>query len=393
MEKTKEYQDLLEELRKDLGSSKDGDMVGRVADEVEKRLAKSNPRFSPVTGMVDHTAIPTLGEFAKAVYCKEHNKQMEPEVEKALGESQGSTGGFLLYDEFRPDLQKLIIEDQVVRPNARIIPMAMETVLVPRIVDTSHVSSIHGGVKGTWVAEASTLSSVATGDPAVGQIRLICKKFSDYVLVSNELLMDSPISVTALLQTLLREGLGFFEDVAMLNGTGNGQPLGVLKCPALISATRSKTGHVIYDDIVNMQSRLFPSSWKRGVWVCSPDVFPDLATMSLAVGTGGSAIWVNGYGDPAKNAPPQTLFGRPLIISEKMSALGTTGDIGLFDFTYYLIGDRMELALTSSDQVAFATDQTAFRIIERLDGQPWISSALTPNNASANTLSAFVVLS
>jgi hypothetical protein len=52
----------------------------------------------------------------------------------------------------------------------------------------------------------------------------------------------------------------------------------------------------------------------------------------------------------------------------------------------------MQMALTSSEHVAFASDQTAFRIIERLDGQTWINSALIPNNASANTLSAFVSL-
>jgi HK97 family phage major capsid protein len=243
-------------------------------------------------------------------------------------------------------------------------------------------------VRGTWGAEAGALG---TGDPNFGQFRLIAKKFSDYVLVSNELVADSPISVEAILKDLLREGLGFFEDCSFLSGTGVGEPKGVLNCGALISGERTSTGHVVYDDLVNMQSRLFPSSWKRAVWVASPAVFPDLAKMSVAVGTGGSAIWINGFGSNMANAAPQTLLGRPLIISEKVPTLGTAGDIMLCDFSYYIIGDRMQMALTSSDQVAFATDQTAFRIIERLDGAPWIDSALTPKNGGA-TLSAFITL-
>lgn len=333
-----------------------------------------------------------MGKYCQAVATREHGKQFGTvtDVElKALGESQGSTGGFLLYDEFKPELQKLVIEDQVVRPRARTIPMAMETILVPRIVDTTHASSIHGGVKGTWGAEAGSLG---TGDPAFGQLRLIAKKFSDYVLVSNELLMDSPISVPPMLSVLLREGVGFFEDVDMLFGSGVNKPIGIMSSGSLISCTRTKTSHIVYDDIRNMQVRLFPSSYARSYWVCSPGALGDLLNMSIAVGTGGSAVMITNIpGQSAADSFPLRIFGRPLIVSEKMSDLGTAGDIMLADFSYYLIGDRMQMSLTTSDQVAFATDQTAFRIIERLDGAPWIASTLTPNNGGS-TLSAFVTL-
>lgn len=100
----------------------------------------------------------------------------------------------------------------------------------------------------------------------------------------------------------------------------------------------------------------------------------------------------NVVGQTAAQSPAMFLLGRPVLVSEKVPTLGTSGDIGLYDFGYYLIGDRMALALTTSDQRYFETDQTAFRVIERLDGQSWINSALTPYNGGA-TLSAFVVLS
>ena len=402
MEKTKEYTDLLEELRKDLGPGKDGDIVARVQEAVFKKLESlpedTKRKFSSAMGLtekVEEKPIKRLGDFAQAVYAKEHNltsirgKSTE-NIVKALGESQGSTGGFLLYEEFKPELLKLIIEDQVVRPRAKIIPMAMETVLIPRIVDTTHASSIHGGIKGTWGAEAGALGS---GDPAVGQVRLLAKKFSDYVTVSNELLMDSPISVEALLSTLLREGLGFFEDADFINGTGADRPVGVLASPALISTTRTTTSHLKWADAVNLWSRIFPSSQKRAVWVYSPAAFADIAQFATVVGTGGSSVWISGAGagNTAVDSPPMVLMGRPMICSEKVPTLGTAGDLGLYDFSYYLIGDRMQLSLTTSDQVAFATDQTAFRIIERLDGQPWIASALTPYNGG-DTLSAFVTV-
>ncbi len=413
--KTEEYKSLVEELKKDIAPSQH-EYIDAKFEEIKKSLAqersfttnagadkkeeglavfkslapgKPNAVVDKNTGkeLMSAEMVQSLSGFAKAVYAREHNQDMPEGVKRALGETQGSTGGFMVPYEFRPELLRLIIEDQVVRPRAQVVPMATDTLLYPRIVDTTHATTIHGGVKGTWTAEAGTLGS---GDPAFGQLQLIAKKFTDYVTVSNELIMDSPISIAPLLAVLLREGLGFFEDHDMLWGTGAGQVKGIMNSAALISTTRTKTSHIEYDDITNMQVRLFPSSYKRAVWVCSPGALNDLLKMSLAVGTGGNGVFITNIpGQSAADEFPMRIFGRPLVVSEKMANLGTAGDLMVFDPSYYIIGDRMDLTLTSSEHVAFATDQTAFRIVERLDGSPWIDSALTPNNGG-DTLSAFV---
>ena len=48
--------------------------------------------------------------------------------------------------------------------------------------------------------------------------------------------------------------------------------------------------------------------------------------------------------------------------------------------------------MAASEQFAFQNDQTAYRIIERVDGRPWLQSPLTPHNGGP-TLSAYVGLS
>jgi HK97 family phage major capsid protein len=409
-ERTPEVQKAIDELAKDVSA----ESIEKVKSFADGLMADMSRKFTPAmgtngegkdapAGIYKELARNAKGDmppatekelelagYAKAVYAREHGKELTPEVRKALGETTGSTGGFLIPYEFRPELLKLIIEDQVVRPRAQVVPMATDTLIYPRINDTSHATTIHGGVKGTWTAEASALG---TGDPAFGQLQLIAKKFSDYVTVSNELLNDSPVSMAPLLGNLLREGLGFFEDVDFLTGSGANKPRGISTSSALVSLTsRAVTSHINYADIVGMQTRLFPSSYKRAVWVCSPGALNDLLQMTINVGAGGSAVFITNIpGQSAADTFPMSIFGRPLIISEKMADLGTAFDIMVFDPTYYIIGDRMDLSLTSSEHVAFATDQTAFRIIERLDGAPWINSPLTPNNGGA-TLSAFVAL-
>jgi hypothetical protein len=50
----------------------------------------------------------------------------------------------------------------------------------------------------------------------------------------------------------------------------------------------------------------------------------------------------------------------------------------------------MALQASSSPHYLFQQDKTAFRLLSRLDGHPWLQSALTAHQDSSNTLSAFV---
>src|SRR5690606_30281952 len=134
-------------------------------------------------------------------------------------------------------------------------------------------------------------------------------------------------------------------------------------------------------------SRMLPQSLGRAVWVANIDTFPQLATMSLAVGTGGSAIWLNN----GVEGPPMTILGRPVIFTEKVPKVGDANDITFLDFGYYLIGDRRATRAEASVHAQFTTDQTVYRIIERVDGRGWIQSAITPDKSS-QTLSPFVGL-
>ena len=84
-----------------------------------------------------------------------------------------------------------------------------------------------------------------------------------------------------------------------------------------------------------------------------------------------------------------TILGRPVVFTEKAKTVGAAGDISFVDFGYYLIGDRQVMTASSSPHFKFQSDKTAYRIIERVDGRPWLQSAITPQTGST-TLSPFV---
>ena len=74
-----------------------------------------------------------------------------------------------------------------------------------------------------------------------------------------------------------------------------------------------------------------------------------------------------------------------------VAGLTSQGDVNFVDFAQYLIGDRMSMSAELSTDYKFANDVTAFRFIERVDGRPWLQSAITPKNNTA-TLSPYVQL-
>jgi HK97 family phage major capsid protein len=197
----------------------------------------------------------------------------------------------------------------------------------------------------------------------------------------------------AFMDATLPRAMAFYEDLDYISGSGVGCPLGGLHANngALLvidKETSQDAATVVWKNVLKMYGRMLPSSLGKAVWLASPDVFVELATMALNVGTGGSAVWLT----DGTGAPVLTLLGRPVIMSEKApGALGAQGDLSLVDWSMYLIGDYQNMTVDSSPHVKFTSDKTTYRAIARNDGRPWIQSPITPRNNSA-TLSAFVTL-
>lgn len=336
----------------------------------------------------------TASDFFQTIW---HNTHKTPDIQAKLGRLRNafsstvpSEGGFLIPELIRSELLRVSLETSIVRSRARVIPMETLRVPFPAIDSTSNVSSVYGGIVGYWTEEGAALTNSSA---SFSRIVLDAKKLTAYTEVPNELISDSIGSFEAFLNQIFPEALGFYEDVAFINGSGVGEPLGCLAAgnAAKISVsaeTGQATNTIVWENIVKMFARMLPGSLDRAVWVCSIDTFPELATMALSVGTGGSAIWLNN----GAAGPPMTILGRPVIFTEKTPGLlGTLGDISFVDFGFYLIGDRQVMSAMSSPHFKFQNDQTAYRIIERLDGKPWLQSAITPKN-NGSTLSPFVQL-
>lgn len=345
--------------------------------------AALDAKFGNNTGMRDFMRATWHKNIAKGLYGPERDEIVR--VQNSFGSNVPADGGFLIPESLRSDLLRVALETAVVRSRARVIPMESLTVPYPTIDDTSHASSVYGGLIGYWTEESAAITSSST---RFGKVLLHARKLAAYSEVPNELFMDAIVSFMAFINEAFPEGIAWFEDTAFLTGSGVGQPLGALNANAKVTVAvenGQSSGTIAWENIVKMYARMLPSSQGRAVWVAHLNAFPELATMALSVGTGGSAIWLNN----GVAGPPMTILGRPVIFTEKVPALGAAGCVNYLDFGYYLIGDRQTIQADSSPHFKFSSDVTAVRFIERVDGQPWLQSAITPQNGS-DTLSPFV---
>jgi HK97 family phage major capsid protein len=169
--------------------------------------------------------------------------------------------------------------------------------------------------------------------------------------------------------------------------------LGILNSGGLVSVAKEsgqKADSLVFENILKIWSRMLGPSRSNAVWLINQSAEQQLFSMSLSVGTGGAPVYLPGGG--ASDRPYASLFGRPVIPCEQCAALGDKGDIILADFSNgYILAEKGGIQADVSIHVSFLYDQSVFRFIMRVDGQPMLSSAVTPYKGS-DALGHFVTL-
>ncbi len=341
--------DIVDKLLKEHG-------VNRPQMTLQGDGAKHNAQYNVLAPgvKVDEIGFTNIGDFAKTAWHKapaSDKRSRLHEVSNAFSSNEPSAGGFLIPETMRSEIMTLALEASVVRPRATVLTMSTPDQLVPFNDSTSNASSVFGGFIFYWSEEAANSANNAT-NAKFGRMKLHVNDLIGYSQVPNELMADAA-GLDSWLRQSLPKGLGFFEDIAFLNGPGAGQPLGALNAAnAAIVTVAKETGQVadtiVTDNILKMFSRMLPSSLGSAVWVVNQTAFPSLMKLTIDVGTGGAPVMLMDI----RNAPNITILGRPVIFTEKAAAIGDLNDISFIDFSYYMIGDRQAVSRTRADSTS-----------------------------------------
>lgn len=374
-----------EELRTELDEAK-ARMDALEAQDGEPNKTKDDPT----------RPFKSFGEQLKAVHHAEMHKEVDPRLRQikavsGMSEGQPSDGGFLVQTDYMNELIRRTYETGAITTRVRRIPISANSngLKIPGVDETSRVDgSRMGGMQTYWLGEAASPTASA---PKFREIELKLHKLGALCYTTEELLEDAR-ALESFIMMAFPEEFNFVLENAFLRGDGNAKPLGILNSGASVTVDKRPTQPattIIYENIVDMWSRMWARSRPNAVWLINQDCEPQLFTMSLDVGTGGVPVYLPANG--AAGRPYATLMGAPVIPVEYCSTVGTVGDIMLVDMSQYVTIDKGGLEAASSMHVKFVEGEMAYRFIYRVDGQPLWHSALTPANGT-NTLSPVVLL-
>ena len=358
------------------------------ANELEENEARHVEHAEP-----KKPAWNSFGEFLRSVQRAETKREIDPRLLESrasgMNETVPSEGGFLVPDQHVPELLKKTYEESAVAKLTRKIQTTGNSLTINRIDETSRATgSRWGGIQAYWLNEGGTKTDSKL---KFGRMRLELKKLIGMCYATDELLEDA-VALESVINEAFPSEFAWMVDDALINGTGAGQPLGIMNAPCLVTITKEAgqpATTLLYENVVKMWARMWAKSRSNAVWFINQDIEPQLHAMSLAVGVGGVPVYMPAGG--IAGSPYSTLFGRPIVPIEQCQTLGTKGDILLADFSQYLMIEKGGIKTDTSIHVKFVYDETAFRFVYRCDGQPMWPSALTPAKGT-NTLSPFVAL-
>lgn len=340
-----------------------------------------------------------MGEFAISVRNASIGRGMDPRLQNAAlstygSEGVGGDGGFAVPPEWRTEIMKQVDAEDGLLSRTDQQTITSNNITYP--TDETSAWQTTGGIQVYWDSEAAAINQ---SKPALKDLGIKLHRLTALVPVTEELLEDAP-AMSGYVTVKAGEKIAFKLNDAIVNGTGVGQPLGILKSPCLVTqaAEGSQTADTVHaKNVQKMVARMPASSFSRSVWLINQDVWPEIMGMgnvvTNAAGTvagGAGALWMPPTG-MANSGPFGSLLGRPVIVTEACQALGDVGDIVLGDLSKYLSVVRGAIKSDVSIHLWFDQNAVAFRFVLRMNGQPWLSSAIARKNGS-NTLSHFVAL-
>lgn len=304
-----------------------------------------------------------------------------------------SDGGFFLQGETSVDLMTTGFNNSEVlsRCDARTVADGTQFLDIIGIDETSRANGSRGG--GVTVYTAAELDAFTQSKTKFKKIRIEPKKLTGLYYASSEIMQN----VTFLgqeMRALFGEEFAFKCQDLVINGSGAGEPLGILNAGCLITQAKEigqTNDTIVTENILKMEA----SIWREGpklVYLVNRETKPQLSTLSIAIGTGGVPVplYKNEFYEGNRVS---TLNGLPCITIEQASALGDKGDIILADFSQYITANKGDINEAMSIHVNFLYDQQTFRFIYYFEGQPRWATSVTPyKGASGAKVGPFVTL-
>ena len=203
-------------------------------------------------------------EPAFEAYLRKGRNELGPNDRKALTEGVDSAGGFLVPETVLTMITKKIATAATVRPNARVISISSDTVTWPKIHYTTD-DKYTSGIRLTWTGETPATSTAhRVTDQVTGDYVVPVNTAMASQLISNQLIEDAAYDVLGQSSELFGEAFALGENNVFWNGTGSGQPHGLLTgvdADGPASVNSGATATLTMDGVIDLSYAL-PSQYE-----------------------------------------------------------------------------------------------------------------------------------
>ncbi|MGO5027251.1 phage major capsid protein [Candidatus Agathobaculum pullicola] len=339
------------------------------------------------------TPFASLGEQLRAVMLAAKgtpdNRLAAVNEAQGVNTQTGADGAFAIQEDFAGTIIETAATtgDILSRVDSYTSGAAANAVRFMTCDETDVSESVYGGVQAFWASEAATVNA---SKPKFYETKIDLEKLMAFIYITDEALEDMPF-MSGLLNNAMATAANRLLEGAVVDGDGVGKPLGILHAPNLVTVEKESAQDktLTFQNIARMYGRILPRCKTNAVWVMHPDLAEKLPFLTLPIGTGGVPVYLPPTG--ATGTPYATLYGKPIIETDHMAAVGKKGDIGLFDLKQYMLLRKGTVKQDMSIHVEFLTAQNCFRLQLRAGGAPKGKSAVKLKNSKV-LRSPFVVL-
>lgn len=266
------------------------------------------------------------------------------QVSNVLQEGVDADGGYLVPEEYDHRLIQTLDEENIFRKLGTKITTSGEHKI--NIAATKPAAA--------WIEEGGALSF---GDATFDQILLDAHKLHVAIKVTEELLYDNAFGLENYIITQFGKALANAEEDAFLNGTGEGQPLGLFAAKGGGTLASTVT-NITADDLVNLVYALKRPYRKNAKFIMNDQTIAKIRTFK---DNNGAFMW-----QPAlTNGEPDRLLGYEV----HTSPYAPVDAIAFGDYKYYNIGDRGTRSFKQLTELFAGNGMIGYVAKERVDGK------------------------
>lgn len=343
--------------------------------------------FSPAAdnaGIIDPELLGRIGTKAYSDSFRQYMKTglngMRAEAIKTLQEGQDTEGGFLV----PPDILSKVVQKEpaptTVQSHVTQLNTGRDALILPKVNYASATDDSNGwiyttGMRVTWTGEVpSSSTAMRVTDPVFGQIRIPVHTAMLSLPITQDLIEDVNFDLLGWVSGKFAETRDLLIDNMILNGTGIGQPYGILNNPggtAQPSVIGSgSSGNFTADTLMKCAFNLPPQYDMNAYWV----VEKTTSLLQIAQLKDGNGRYIYGVGTQdsgiAGNYKDRQLLGYPVLMNQFMPVVAGSAYAAVFgDLSGYYLVNRVGLSIQVLRELYAETNQVLVLGRLRFGGQ------------------------